>query len=95
MASTSFIPPPLPSPNLRTFLAYCDAQNELDHVKMLDLLDDSFQHHALPKSLGQPVRNKEQFGEFLTVGVRPLFKALHVSVMVNFGEGCQDGLVDC
>ena len=87
MVSTYFIPPPSPSPNLRTFLAYCDAQNELDHVKMLDLLDDNFQHHTLPKSLGKPIRNKEQFEKTLT-GVLPMFKAFRVSIMViELGRG--------
>jgi len=84
MVSTSFIPPPSPSPNLRAALAYRDALNEMDHVKMLDLLDDNFQHQRLPKSLGMPIQNKEQYGKYLT-DVTPLFKTFRVSV------GCQDG----
>ena len=87
MASTSFVPPPSPSPNLRTLLAYRDAQNELDLAKILDLFDDNLQYQVLPKSLGMPVLNKEQHKEVLA-GVIRQFKAFYVSVTV---EGCQDG----
>ena len=94
MVSTSFILPPSPSPNLRTFLACCNVHNELNYAKILDLLDDNFQYQTLPKSLGKPVLNKEQFYEYL-IGVSPLFKGFRVSVAVNLGEGCQDGFIDC
>jgi len=79
MVNTSFIPPPLLSPNLQTLLPYCDAGNELDHAKALDLFDDNLQHHTLPKSLGEPVLNKEQYDEYL-IGFISVFKALRVSV---------------
>ena len=77
----SFVPPPSPSPYLRTLLAYCDAAKELDHAKMMDLFDDNLQYYMLPKSLGKPVMNKEQYAETLT-GLLSPFKALRVSFTV-------------
>ena len=94
MVNTTFIPPPSPSPNLRTFIAYCNALNELDHAKILDFFDDNFQYQNLPKSLGNPVQNKEQFEKIFT-GVFSMFKAFRVSITVDLGEGFQDGLIDC
>ena len=79
---------------MRTFLAYCDGMNEMDHVKILDLFDDNFQHQTLPKSLENPTRNKEQFEKALT-GVLQMLKTFRVSITVDLSEGCQGGFIGC
>jgi len=56
--------------------------SELNHAKVMELFADNLQHHTLPKSLGMPVLNKEQYDKFLA-GAVPLFKAFRVSATVK------------
>ena len=69
--------PETPSRNLRTFLAYIDALHSWDVVAVLDCFDDSLEHRILPQSLGRPVLNKRQYGEYFK-GLKPLFKSYQV-----------------
>lgn len=66
-----------PSRNLRTFLAYVDALHSWDLVAVLECFDDSLEHRILPQSLGRPVLNKRQYGEYFK-GLMPLFKSYQV-----------------
>ncbi|RDB25161.1 hypothetical protein Hypma_007986 [Hypsizygus marmoreus] len=75
----TFVPPSSPSPNLQTFLAYCDALNHWDYDKVMAVFDETLEHRILPKSLGRPVLNKAQYSAYFA-GVMPLFKRLHITL---------------
>jgi hypothetical protein len=69
--------PETPSRNLRAFLAYADALHARDFDAVLDCFDDALEHRILPQSLGRPVLNKRQYGEYIK-GVMPIFKRFQV-----------------
>jgi len=69
--------PETPSRNLRTFLAYADSLREWDLEAILDCFDDALEHRILPQSLGRPVLNKRQYGEYIK-GVMALFERVQV-----------------
>lgn len=78
-----FTIPEHPSRYLRAFLTLVDAYHawDLDHI--LDCFDEELEHRILPLSLGRPVLNKRQYGEYLK-GIMPLlnsFKVRHLSSM--------------
>jgi len=74
----SFVPPPTPSPYLRAFFAYVDAMHAWDFDRVMQCFDESLEHRILPKSLGRPVLNKRQYGEYFK-GTMPLFVKFRVS----------------
>ncbi|KAF8959946.1 hypothetical protein BDZ97DRAFT_1598129, partial [Flammula alnicola] len=71
--------PASPSPNLRTFLAYVAAMEAWEFSDVMACFDEALEHRILPKSLGRPVLNKRQYGEYLK-GVMPLFKIFKVTI---------------
>jgi len=71
--------PETPSRNLRTFLAYADSLRALDLEAVLDCFDDALEHRILPQSLGRPVLNKRQYGEYIK-GVMALFKHFQLTI---------------
>ncbi|TFK33563.1 hypothetical protein BDQ12DRAFT_637405 [Crucibulum laeve] len=77
--SYAFTPPLNPSPNMRTFLAYLKALNTWDYDECMAVFDDSLEHWILPKSLGRPVLNKKQYGEYFKV-LMPTFSGIEFSI---------------
>ncbi|PPQ85833.1 hypothetical protein CVT25_003464 [Psilocybe cyanescens] len=74
-----FVAPPQPSPNLRAFLAYISTAEAWDVDRTMDFFDDALEHRILPQSLGRPVLNKRQYGEYLKA-LRPFFKSYKVTI---------------
>jgi hypothetical protein len=74
----SFVPPSTPSPYLQAFFAYVDAMHAWDFDRVMQCFDESLEHRILPKSLGRPVLNKRQYGEYFK-GTMPLFVKFRVS----------------
>ena len=74
----TFVPPSTPSPYLRAFFAYVDAMHAWDFDRVMQCFDESLEHRILPKSLGRPVLNKRQYGEYFK-GTMPLFVKFRVS----------------
>ncbi|TFK45090.1 hypothetical protein BDQ12DRAFT_674104 [Crucibulum laeve] len=77
--SYAFTVPPNPSPNMRTFLAYLKALNTWDYDACMAVFDNSLEHRILPKSLGRPVLNKKQYGEYFK-GLMPTFSGIEFSI---------------
>ncbi|PPR07094.1 hypothetical protein CVT24_010915 [Panaeolus cyanescens] len=77
-SNMNFTIPDDPSPNLRAFLRYIDALHRWDFDDIMACFDDTLEHRILPQSLGRPVLNKKQYGEYFR-GVHPIFKAWRVS----------------
>lgn len=75
--SPNYTVPSVPSPNLRAFLAYVDAVRTWNHKDLMACFDEALEHRILPQSLGRPVLNKRQYGEYIR-GIMPLFKRLQV-----------------
>ncbi|CAA7260398.1 unnamed protein product [Cyclocybe aegerita] len=74
-----FSVPEEPSSNLRAFLAYVDALHKWDHEAVMACFDDELEHRILPTSLGRPVRNRLQYGEFFK-GMMPMFRKFRVTI---------------
>jgi len=74
-----FTVPPSPSRNMRAFLAWIDAYHAWDLDLILACYDEALEHRILPQSLGRPVLNKRQYGEYLK-GILPLFKKFRLTV---------------
>ncbi|KAF8161482.1 hypothetical protein B0H34DRAFT_643043, partial [Crassisporium funariophilum] len=74
-----FIIPSAPSPNLRAFLEYVDALHAWDFDALMSSFDDALEHRILPQSLGRPVLNKRQYGEYFR-GVMPLFRKFQLTI---------------
>ncbi|KAH9485738.1 hypothetical protein JR316_0002653 [Psilocybe cubensis] len=74
-----FVAPSSPSPNLRAFLAYVKAAEAWDVDRTMEFFDDALEHRILPQSLGRPVLNKRQYGEYLRA-LRPFFKTYQVTI---------------
>lgn len=75
----SFVPPSTPSPYLRAFFAYVDALHAWDFDRLMQCFDESLEHRILPKSLGRPVLNKRQYGEYFK-GTMPLFVKFRLTI---------------
>ncbi|KAG5634819.1 hypothetical protein H0H81_000612 [Sphagnurus paluster] len=76
---STYTPSTSPSPNIRATLAWVDAYNELDVNKLSALVDESLQFEVLPKSLGRPISNKEEYLTNFEKHIIPLFKRFHAS----------------
>ncbi|THH21327.1 hypothetical protein EW146_g215 [Bondarzewia mesenterica] len=74
-----YSPPANPSPNVQRVLAYAAALNEWDYDKVMECFDDTLEHHILPESMGEPVRNKESYKAHLK-STMPLFKEFKITI---------------
>ncbi|KZS87800.1 hypothetical protein SISNIDRAFT_296002 [Sistotremastrum niveocremeum HHB9708] len=61
------------SPQKAAVQKWLDAFGKADATGMLDLLDDSYEHHTFPKSLGRSALNKKENGDRLR-GMLPYFE---------------------
>ncbi|KAG5636051.1 hypothetical protein H0H81_009247 [Sphagnurus paluster] len=77
---STYVPPEYPSPIIQTTLAFIQAYNEWDINKISAVYDDSLAHYLLPKSLGRPVVNKQEYLNNFENAVMPLFKRFHITV---------------
>ena len=72
-----FTVPNLPSPIMRAFMTYIDALEAWSLRDIMACFDEALEHRILPHSLGRPVLNKRQYGEYLRA-VMPLMKRCQV-----------------
>lgn len=72
-----YTPPPSPSPVLQCVLEYFEALRAWDLDRIMACFSDDLEHQILPKSLGQPLRNKTQYAEYFK-GVMPMFARFQV-----------------
>jgi hypothetical protein len=72
-----FTIPNSPSPNMRALLAYFKALQEWNFKGVMACFDEALEHRILPQSLGRPVLNKRQYGEYVG-GIMPLMKKSQV-----------------
>jgi ABC-type phosphate transport system auxiliary subunit len=72
-----FIIPNAPSPNMRALLAYLNALQEWNFKDVMACFDEALEHRILPQSLGRPVLNKRQYGEYFGA-IMPLMKKSQV-----------------
>ena len=81
-SSDTYTPPEDPSPNLQALLSYVDARNDwaTDTARIMDHFDESLEHRIVPKSLGRPVLNKRQYGEYIH-GLLSFIKTYSVYVL--------------
>ncbi len=75
-SSLVYTPPRHPSQNLRTLLAYVDARNHLA-PDIMKFFHATLEHRYLPKSLGRPVLNRRQYGEYVSQ-LQPMFASFRV-----------------
>ncbi|KZT41921.1 hypothetical protein SISSUDRAFT_1059031 [Sistotremastrum suecicum HHB10207 ss-3] len=74
-----YTPPANPSAQLAVVLKYVDAFSKLDAAGIIALLDDSYQHHYFPNSLGRPVLDKAEWGARMT-SLLPAFEKFDLDV---------------
>ena len=72
-----FTIPNAPSPNMRALLAYIDALQAWSFKDVMACFDEALEHRILPQSLGRPVLNKRQYGEYFAA-IMPLMKKSQV-----------------
>jgi hypothetical protein len=72
-----FTIPNAPSPNMRALLAYLDALQAWNFKDVMACFDEALEHRILPQSLGRPVLNKRQYGEYFGA-IIPLMKKSQV-----------------
>jgi len=72
-----FTVPNVPSPNMRALLAYVDALHAWNFKDIMACFDEALEHRILPQSLGRPVLNKRQYGEYFRA-IMPLLKRFQV-----------------
>jgi hypothetical protein len=72
-----FTIPNAPSPNMRALLAYVDALQAWNFKDVMACFDEALEHRILPQSLGRPVLNKRQYGEYFGA-IMPLMKRSQV-----------------
>ncbi|PBK86980.1 hypothetical protein ARMGADRAFT_1168862 [Armillaria gallica] len=77
-SSLVYTPPRHPSPNLRTLLAYVDARNHLA-PDIMKFFHATLEHRYLPKSLGRPVLNRRQYGEYISQ-LQPMFASFRMTL---------------
>lgn len=63
---------------MRALLAYVDALQALNFEDVMACFDEALEHRILPQSLGRPVLNKRQYGEYFRA-IMPLMKKFQVS----------------
>ncbi|KAF9012705.1 hypothetical protein BDQ17DRAFT_720999 [Cyathus striatus] len=51
----------------------------MDNDAVLDCFDDSLEHRILPKSIGRPVLNKKQYGDYFR-GIISFFKEIRIGL---------------
>ena len=49
---------------MRALLAYLDAVQAWNFKDVMEFFDEALEHRILPQSLGRPVLNKRQYGEY-------------------------------
>lgn len=62
---------------MRALLAYLDALQAWDFEGVMACFDEALEHRILPQSLGRPVLNKRQYGEYFGA-IIPLMKKSEV-----------------
>ena len=62
---------------MRALLAYLDALKEWNVKDVMACFDEALEHRILPQSLGRPVLNKRQYGEYFGA-IMPLMKKSQV-----------------
>lgn len=65
---TSVIPDS-PSPQLQAVLKCIDGFNKWDPDLIIADTSDDWKHHTLPRSLGIPVRNKEEWKSYFNAAI--------------------------
>jgi len=71
--------PTNPSPNLLLIQSYFAALEEWDIEAVMSVLDNNYEHHILPLSMGRPVMDKQTYKEAL-VKIRALFQKYEIVV---------------
>jgi len=64
---------------MRAFLAYVDALEAWNFKDVMECFDEALEHRILPQSLGRPVLNKRQYGEYIRA-VMPLIKRFQITI---------------
>ena len=62
---------------MRALLAYLEALQAYNFKDVMACFDDALEHRILPQSLGRPVLNKRQYGEYFGA-IMPLMKKSQV-----------------